>query len=385
LICAIKVHILLKPLTQEFIFLHYWGIDKNFNIRKGGFMKNLGIGFIALVAGLMMLWTGCKKDDNPVTPPPSYVDTYTVNLTEASGTTYTGDYFPLKENYACYYLGSANIIVTMASTGTPTTQDTINVIASGMLRVLALTNINLPGGTDSLYPVVDQTNAGTTVNDTSRFFMKDSEAVYIKALKMADGNYLEVTNPVFIRSELIVGDSWETSPRLDMTKLLQNEAGGDDVQQSNLTLSARAKFFVVGGEIINLPFGDRNSIRLEQANDISIHGTVTTDDHTYNVNVTTQMAVVYHMIADTGVVHQNVTGVLNMTLVGSDYSATININIKTCELKLTSIVNGRVQASYLNLDKGSAKQLPSFNTKTEEKLWKVSQALARIITRRFSL
>ena len=72
-------------------------------------MKKIITAGLVLTLISLILLTACNKDDksNPV----SYVDKYaqTVSLTEAEGTSYTGDYFPIEEGYICHYSGSASI------------------------------------------------------------------------------------------------------------------------------------------------------------------------------------------------------------------------------------------------------------------------------------
>ena len=342
------------------------------------------ITFIILTIGSIILLVGCKKDDqsNPV----SYVDGYTVNLTENKGTTYTGNFFPIVQGYTCNYSGSANIQTTIAITGYPSQQDSTVTPTTGMLKVLALCYIPLSSGAIQLYPIVDETNMqGIITADTSRFFMKDTQAVYVKAIKLSDGSYLEVINPVFIKSKLVVGDSWETAPEIDMTKLLSIESDLSGVQ-SNLSLNADAKLFVVGKETVTLPIGIRNTVRLEQANDISLSGSITVTSEgtpvTFNLTMNAKLAVVYNMIADTGIVYQNVTGPLNMNLSAQGITMTISMNINECELGLVSLSGNNVTLSKSTV---STKQPLTFNTATEKKLWNVSQAIIKVITKRLSL
>jgi hypothetical protein len=150
-------------------------------------MKNLTKGCIILAIGLFVVLIGCKKDSNPVTQPQplSYVDTYTVHLAETEGKTYTGNYFPLNVGDISNYSGEqiATISIPGYTEANPAPQTTPII---GMFEVLPKRLIQLSSGPDSLYPIVDLSTAGF---DTSRFFMKDTIAVYIKAFKMPDGSY----------------------------------------------------------------------------------------------------------------------------------------------------------------------------------------------------
>lgn len=359
-------------------------------------MRYLYVTFTILLAGLFIL-NGCKKDEksNPV----SFIDGYTVNYTEPTGTTYTGNFFPLEAGYMWNYYGNADIDMTLIYPGSPPMKDSTVGPASGMMKVLPQQHVPLPSGTVLLYPIVDETDVQGSAADTSRYFMKDTAAVYVKAIKLGDGSFMEVTNPLFIKSRLVVGDSWLAAPDIDMTKLLSSESEISGFL-SNPKLDATAKFFVVGKEQINLPspFGNRDAIRLEQANDVTMSGSMTVQDTsgytmTMTMNMDAKLSVVYHLIADTGIVHQNTTGPMNMTITisyqGTQYTATMNMVINECDLRLVSF--GPLPypvssvSSVVTTSTSSAKRPPSFNTETQEKVWKLSKAIAKIITKRLSL
>ncbi|HUI28852.1 MAG TPA: hypothetical protein VLX91_01455 [Candidatus Acidoferrales bacterium] len=74
-------------------------------------------------------------------------------------------------------------------TGEPTITDSSDEPTVGMLSVLALQNATLQSGMFSLFPVVEYSYAGTGSYDTSRYCMKETQAVYINALKLSDGRF----------------------------------------------------------------------------------------------------------------------------------------------------------------------------------------------------
>ena len=347
-------------------------------------MKYVSVTFILLISGLIIFLVGCKKNEqsNPV----SYVDSYTVTLTDPKGTTYAGDYFPIVQGYTCNYSGYTNIQSTTEILGFPSESDSTVGPTTGMLKVLPLCNIPLSSGTIPLYPIIDETNMqGQVTADTSRFFMKDSQAVYIKAIKLSDGRYSEVTNPIFIKSRLVVGDSWEATPQINLVELLSSDPDLSDIQ-SNLTIDETSKIFVVGKETISLPIGIRNTVRLEQADDISMTGTITTTSEgqymAFNTVLNAKLATVYNMIADTGIAYQNVTGPLIISLSGQGITMQISMYFNKSELELTSLSGNNIVTTSST---SFAKQPLSFNTSTEKKLWKVSQSIIKIITKKLSL
>lgn len=347
-------------------------------------MKNISNTFLALIIGAVTSIMGCKNDGGPVSP----VDQHVVTLTEPKGTAYTGDFFPLEEGHTCYYSGNANMRTKIVIPGENPVDRTTNVAATGMLKVLALQNIPLGNRTIQLYPLESRTEMqGQVVDDVSQFMFKDSQAVYIKAVRLTDGKYLEVVNPVYIKSRLVVGDSWETAPRLDMASLLASTLNLSGIT-ANLSLIARAKFFVAGHESITLPIGTRYAMRLEEATDLTISGGFTFEGHTGTINVTSQLVVIYHLIADTGIVHQNMTGPLNMTISADGQTATVSININSIELKMTSVSgtsDDHLTPSSLSKNILSDDQKPVFKTRTDERFWKISQAMARALAGRLGL
>jgi len=343
-------------------------------------MKSLISFFIILFTLIYLI--GCKnsEESNPL----SFIDAYTVDLLESEGTTYIGDYFPIEKGHTCNYSGFTIMQTKIVIPGyDPIDEPTISPTL-GMLKVLALRDIPLLSGTVPLYPIVDLTDMeGEITADTSRFFLKDDEAVYVKAIKMSDGNYLEVENPVFIKSTLVVGDSWETAPKMDMTQLLTG-ALGEEGEGSDITLKAESKFFVVGHEMIFLPIGTRWAMRLEQVNDISMTGILMVEGMSVNTTITAKLATIYHMIADTGIVHQNTTGPLNMIMTVEGQKITITIDIEKSELNLTSLGDGYYKNNY------SGNRLPvittlhpsSLDTPMAQKLWKVSQTITYLLTKK---
>jgi hypothetical protein len=334
-------------------------------------MKDLNKCGLFFITGLIILMMGCKKDSSPVASvPPPYIDSYTVVLTDSAGTTYEGNYFPLNEGDLSLYSGEQTATTTMTGSQPSTETDPI----AGMFEVLAKRLVALSGGADSLYPVVDMTNAGP---DTTRYFKKDTIAVYIKAFKLADGTFYEVVNPVFIKSKLVAGDTWEAAPQMDMTKLLAEQLDAIGAQ-SNLTINARSKFFVVGKEVVTLTgLGTRSLIRLEQANDISVSGTVTYQSAVYNLTMNSKFATVYHLIADTGIVHQNMTGSMSATLAGM---GSMNMIISKCELTLTSRFSPQPKILFSPLASPSI-QSSSLNKKTEENMRNISEKIMKEVIR----
>jgi len=350
-------------------------------------MKRFTIGLMILSLLSVWFFTGCSKDDdNPV----SYVDNYekAVVYKETLGTTHTGDYFPLVPYRKINFSGHMKADVQIQIPGIGTEEETVDEDIYGAQLVLEQTQVALPGGSLSLYPIVDTMDMTT---DTTRFFMKGDTAVYIKAIKVADGEYLEVEDPVFVKNNLVVGDSWKSAPRVDVTKMMQAEMSEDESTVSNLTMNAEAKFYVAGEESIDLPVGTRMAVRLEQANDIVISGQMIEEGESANLNVDAKLAIVYHVIADTGVVHQDVTGQMNIAISYSGQTITVLMDIQQSELKLTYISTVYDLSPFpydrnpLSKQAFSGRQTPEFQSVQEKKAWSLSHKIARCMIRQLTL
>jgi hypothetical protein len=61
-------------------------------------MKNPSRYLLILITASVIFYLNCDDKSNPL----SFVDDYTVTLTEAEGTTYTGNYFPLENSWYSY-------------------------------------------------------------------------------------------------------------------------------------------------------------------------------------------------------------------------------------------------------------------------------------------
>jgi hypothetical protein len=348
-------------------------------------MKNF-IRVLSFISFTIVVYlTGCSSDENE--NPLSFIDGYSVDLLESEGTTYSGDYFPLEEGYTLNYTGSVDMLTEMTIPGyDPIEEPTISP-ALGMLKVLPLRDIPLASALISLYPIVDLSEIqGEIASDTSRFFNKDAEAVYVKAIKMSDGSYLEVEDPVYIKSSLVVGESWNTAPKMDMTKLLAGELS-DGVGAEDLTLKAESKFFVVGHEMISLPIGNKWAMRMEQANDITMTGTLLVEGSSVDMTTTAKLSTVYHLIADTGIVHQNTAGPMNMKMTVEGQSITIKITINKSELNLISLGDGgfyKMPVSEFDDHMIDTRELQSFKTRTNLKIWKLSHVLTNLLIKKLS-
>jgi hypothetical protein len=117
-------------------------------------------------------------------------------------------------------------------------------------------------------------------------------------------------------------------------------------------------------------------------------GTLQVEGSTVDMTTTAQLSTVYHLIADTGVVHQNTTGPMNMRMTIEGQSITIKITINQSELNLSDMDDG----GFGKIDNYS---IPNYlddklkdnliNSKINRGLWKGAQIIARTLIRKFKL
>jgi hypothetical protein len=154
-----------------------------------------------------------------------------------------------------------------------------------------------------------------------------------------------------------------------------------------LTLNAKSRFFVVGHETITLPIGTRLAMRMEQANDITMTGKLFIEGSNVSMKTTAKFSTVYHLIADTGIVHQNTTGPLKMTMTFEGQSISLIIDIEKSELSLTSLGDGFFKnASYSNgTIINPLTDMELFASQVPQKLWKISQKIAYLLSKNIQL
>ena len=91
------------------------------------------------------------------------------------------------------------------------------------------------------------------------------------------------------------------------------------------------------------------------------------------------------MIADTGIVHQNTTGPMNMKMTVEGQTITIKIDIEKSELNLTGMGD---DGFYKNNSASNYQPLiatinsSSFDTPMAQKLWKVSETIMHLLTKK---
>jgi hypothetical protein len=271
------------------------------------------ISFICtLAAGLLL--SGCKKDEET-----DFVNDYNPTLTEASGIEYTGDYFPLGNYYTWNYEGTETMKGTSTETengesDTETIDETDDV--SSEIWVGMLQSVELNDGTKNLYPYY---------NDKyfPRYLEKNSTGVYVRAIMGENEQIIEIDNPAFIKSPLVVGDRWEVDPQMDISQLNEFDFMGDG------NVSAKSIFIVVGKEVKTWNGSNYNTIRLDQRSEVSFALNVNEGGMKVSVNMNVQVTTKYNLIKDIGIAFEvmdaHFTESASMSYMGESYSGTADI------------------------------------------------------------
>jgi len=266
--------------------------------------------FLFVIFGFIILISSCSKDSSS----PSYVDDYVPALNEAAGITYTGDYFPFDEGFSWNWAGTSNVSGSVKAAGyeSPISQ---SGAAVGFMSVNSQTSLTLPSGTYSVFPTSE-------TGGISRYFIKTDSAILIKAIKNPSYDPIEVTDPVYIRKPLIVGQKWYSTPSVDITKQLKQMG----YSTSEADLKIKCALFVIGKENFNWNSVNKETVRLDQRAQVTGTISLDIDGVTGTLNVDVKMDMKLLLLKDIGLVNQN--GTIVMKLWGPMYSQGIKVNIE---------------------------------------------------------
>lgn len=263
------------------------------------------------MAIILTLQVSCKKDKDEE----SFVDDYNPSLTEASGTSYTGDYYPLASGY--YWTWSGTAKTTGNTMGVPMDE---SESVSAYMSVGNQQQLTLSSGTYTVFPTTES-------EGLQRYFEKTNSGVNLRAMKNAfDSNITEIKNPIYIKNPLVVGDKWETQPEIDQSLL----EGYGDMDISNLKMNC--KLFVVGKENMQWKGNTVQTLKLDERAEVT--GSINYSEGGYSgvINLSIRMTINLNLLKDVGIISQkmdiqfNISGLVKMelnvvsTLTLTDYS-----------------------------------------------------------------
>ncbi len=317
----------------------------------------------------------CKKDDSP-----SFVDDYSAPLTEEKGTEYNGDYFPLEEGYSWYYIGEEHATGEIKYSGggqnqTQPVDETESVYSS--ILVEPLTSIALESGNYMLYPVKDF----APTSYAYRYFEKKDDGVYFKAFTSEMGDTIEVKNPMFIKKPLIVGESWETQPSIDLNSMLTDNdfnLSGEEIEAS-----ISCKMYVIGTEDITWKSGNVSPIRLDQRSEASISIPLSDEEVTGKMDMNLKITSVIYLLENVGVIEQDMDMDMIVNASGSSGGQTgsinVNIKIKGDLILDTYDLSGSTAKNSIEVTDENGVVLNIKGNKTYEKVVERSLRVARLI------
>jgi len=277
--------------------------------------------FLILFAFVAIL-TSCDKDDDIF----AYVDGYDAPLTEVKGATHNGDYFPfIKANY-WKYTGNENVTgeMTMNYQGEKETESLNDSYScTSTMAVNTPVSVSLNSGTYTLYPVKETETVDYETSYITRYFEKSTDAIYLKAIQMDYGSIVEVKNPVYLKTPLVVGDRWETQPEIDMESMMQEQVdfSGD------INLDMKCVIYVIGKEAMNWKGNNVETVRLDERAQAKAQINVEEDGVKGTMSFDMQIMLNLNYLEGVGLISQKSNLSLTMTGSFSGEGEKITINL----------------------------------------------------------
>jgi hypothetical protein len=181
-----------------------------------------------------------------------------------------------------------------------------------------LQSVELNDGTKNLYPYY---------NDKyfPRYLEKTTSGVYVRAIMGENEQIIEIENPAFIKSPLVVGDKWEVDPQMDISELNEFDFMGDG------SVNSKSIFIVVGKEVKTWNGTSYNTIRLDQRSEVSFSLNLNEDGMRVSVSMNVQVTTKYNLIKDIGIAFEvmdvHFTESASMSYMGESYSGSADITM----------------------------------------------------------
>jgi hypothetical protein len=206
----------------------------------------------------------------------SFTDDYTPQYTSAEGTAYEGNYWPLVLSNYWEYSGSACARGVMSESGSYDTtisiDDSCYMIA--YMYVFRETTMTVDTGTYPVFPFDELITIQNLDGPLLRRYMQNKDdMVYIRAYDMKNEGIVPAVNQVFIRSPLVVGESWKSEPKIDIHQVIthanqiMSRAGvevPDSQTAADIQMEVTCRMFVIGTEPGFFRGQEVETIRLDQ-------------------------------------------------------------------------------------------------------------------------
>jgi hypothetical protein len=238
---------------------------------------------IAIGLCCSVLFIQCNDDDN-----------------EEPETEHTGNYFPLEVGAVWDYDGEIDLV--SKATGSP--NESVNADVEGTRKVLEIQTLSISSGNHQVYPVKDHyysndNNYDLDVTQT-RYFEKLNGSTYLRAYRDENGDLVEVSNPVYLKEKMVIGDEWETDPIID----LSNISGLEGLIISEMSINS--KIIVADIEDIEIMGTNTESVRLEQDVIATLDGTLTLYGITYDIAYNIEQNLIMNLVEDIGLVNYEI-------------------------------------------------------------------------------
>jgi len=331
------------------------------------------ISFLVPILAMLVSFASCKKDKVE----PSFVDDYNAPLTEEKGTEHSGDFFPLDEGYYWDYSGYEEVIGEM-KVSAPGINETEPIDESGNIHsylvVNSLESINLTSGTHSVYPVRES----YFVDGYSyRYFEKTDEAINFRAFNAGYGELTEVEDPLFIKIPLVVGDSWETQPSIDINSALSSDNLGLSTGEIDATIIC--KMYVIGKESISWDSQTVEPVRLDQIAEAKISIPFNEEGVSGKIDMNLKMTNILYLLENVGLIKQGLemAMTINASLSAEGEKMTINMTVDSNgELNLDSHdVNGGTVKRSVKMSDNKGIELNLENEKLSKAINNIMKSL----------
>lgn len=203
-----------------------------------------------------MALAACTREESA----PDFVEDYSPRLLQSAGTKLDGNWFPLVPGVCRGYAGRDNATIQSGLNGQPETPVALDTTIVAYNRVLAPIPLVLPTGTITVFPIEEAIGA----QGWKRYFTRDGGAVQIRAIQRQGSEPVEVLHPVYLKEKLVVGDSWETEPEVDMNRLVGELGKSTSGPAPQIELKLKCRFFVLGEETVIIAGAPRTAMAVQQ-------------------------------------------------------------------------------------------------------------------------
>jgi hypothetical protein len=239
---------------------------------------------VSLICAGAALWIGCSSPSSPSATAPKAdlsrpdISTFQPSLTDPSGTTYAGDYFPFAAGNRWDFGGQTSIDGYEVDVYPGEPADSTPASQSGSIiaffEILPAKSVTFSSGTYSLFPIKGYTeriiNGSTsTTIDTTTYFEKVNNTVYCRGAKFADGSNVQFTDRILIKQPLAAGATWESQPQINVQDMTNAMTSNLEQNLTNIKVAIdsqviQGKAVVVGKQAVTILGKSDSAVRVDE-------------------------------------------------------------------------------------------------------------------------